>query len=101
VVVVVTPQAVDVQGDASGLGKALQAVGDHLSAELAEVLALEAQVNDAVGSVGKIDYGAGEGLVERSIGVAKAGDAGQSTEGFGKGSADSNADVFGSVVVVN
>lgn len=35
VVVVITAQAVDVQGDASGLSKALQAMGDHLGAELA------------------------------------------------------------------
>ncbi len=42
VVVVVTAQAVNVQGDASGLSKALQAVRDHLAAELAQHLALEA-----------------------------------------------------------
>lgn len=101
VVVVVAPQAVDVQGDAGGLGKALQAVGDHLAAELAEVLALEAQVDDGVRAVGEIDDGAGEGLVERGVGIAEAGDAGEGTEGLGKGGADGDAAVLGSVVVVN
>lgn len=63
VVVVVTAQAVDVQGDTSGLSKALQAMGDHLAAELAQHLALEAQVDNGVGAVGQIDDGAREGLV--------------------------------------
>lgn len=101
VVVVVAPQAVDVQGDTGGLGKALQAVGDHLAAELAEVLALEAQVDDGVRAVGEIDDGAGEGLVERGVGIAEAGDAGEGTESLGKGGADGDAAVLGSVVVVN
>lgn len=101
VVVVIAPQAVDVQGDAGGLGKALQTVGDHFAAELAEVLALEAQVDNGVGSVGEIDDGAGEGLVQRGVGIAEAGDAGEGTEGLGKGGADGDAAVFGSVVVVN
>lgn len=100
-VVVVTAQAVDVQGDAGSLGKALQAVGDHLTAELAEVLALEAQVDDGVGSVGQIDDSAGESLVERGVGIAEAGDASEGTEGLGEGGADGDAAVFGSVVVVN
>lgn len=101
VVVVVTAQAVDMQGDASGLSKALQAMGDHLAAELAQHLALEAQVDNGVGAVGQIDDGAREGLVQRGVGVAEAGDASQRAEGFGKGGADGEAAVFGSVVVVN
>jgi hypothetical protein len=91
VVVVVAPQAVDVQGDARGLSKALQAVGNHLAAEL----------TDSIGSVGEIDNGAGEGLVEGSVGIAEAGDAGEGTEGLGEGGADGDAAVFGGVVVVN
>lgn len=101
VVVVVAAQAVDVQRDARGLGKALQAVGDHLAAEIAELLALEAQVDDGVGPVGEVDDGAGEGLVEGGVGIAEAGDAGEGAEGLGKGGADGDAAVFGGVVVVN
>lgn len=101
VVVVVAAQAVDVQRDARGLGKALQAVGDHLAAEITELLALEAQVDDGVGPVGEIDDGAGEGLVERGVGIAEAGDAGEGAEGLGEGCADGDAAVFGGVVVVN
>lgn len=101
VVVVVAAQAVDVQRDACGLGKALQAVGDHLAAELAEHLALEAQIDDGVRSVGQIDDSAGEGLVEGGVGIAEAGNAGEGAEGLGKGGADGDAAVFGGVVVVN
>lgn len=101
VVVVVAPQTVDVDGEASGLSKALYAVGDHLRAELAEELALEAQFDNGVRSVGEVDDGAREGLVQRGVGVAETGDAGQGAEGFTKGVADGEAAVFGSVVVVN
>lgn len=101
VVVVVTAQAVDVQRDASGLSKALQAVRDHLAAKLAQHLALEAKVDNGVGAVGQIDDGARESLVQRGVGVAEAGDASQGAEGFGKGGADGEAAVFGGVVVVN
>ncbi|KAH6611547.1 hypothetical protein Trco_001567 [Trichoderma cornu-damae] len=101
VVVVVAPQAVDVQGDAGGLGEALQAVGDHLCAELAEELAPEAQVDDGVGPVGEVDDGSREGLVQGRIGIAEAGDAGRGAQGPGKGGADGDAAVLGGVVVVN
>lgn len=101
VVVVVAAQAVDVQSDARTLRKALQAVGDHLAAQLSEKLALQAQVDDAVGAVREIDDGAGEGLVERGVGVSEAGDAGERAEGLVEGVAEGDADVFGGVVVVD
>lgn len=100
-VVVVAAKAVDVQRDARGLGKALQTVGNHLAAEIADLLALEAQVDDGVRSVGEINDGAGEGLVEGGVRIAEAGDAGEGTEGLGEGGADGDAAVFGGVVVVN
>lgn len=100
-VVVITTDAVDVHGDAGGLGEALQAVRHHLGAQLAEPLALEAQVDDAVGTVGEIDNGAGEGLVEGSVGGTEAGEAGGGAEGLGEGVAQSDAAVLGGVVVVD
>lgn len=63
VVVVVAAQAVDVHGDAGALREAVQAVGDHLAAEVADLLAAEAQLADAVGAVGEVDDGAREGFV--------------------------------------
>lgn len=101
VVVVVAVEAVDVEGDAGALGEALEAVGDHLAAQLAEELALEANVDDAVGAVGEVDDGAREGLVEGSVGVAVAREAGGRAESLSEGDAEGDADVFGRVVVVN
>lgn len=89
------------QRDTGTLGETLHAVGDHLGAELAEELALQAKVDDAVGAVGEVDDGAGEGLVERSVGIAEAGKTGRSTEGLGKGVTEGNADILGGVVVIN
>ena len=83
------------------LSKALKAVRNHLGAESTEPLALQAEVNDAVRTVGKIDDSAREGLIERSVGVAETSETGGCTEGLGEGVTKSDADIFGGVVVVN
>lgn len=101
VVVVVAADAVDMHGEARGLGEALQAVRHHLGAQAAEPLALEAEVDDAVRAVGQIDDGAAEGLVEGSVGVAEAGEAGGGSEGAEKSRAEGDAAVFSRVVIVN
>ena len=81
VVVVVAAYAVNVQCCAAGLGKALQAVGNHLAAQVADLLAAQAQVTDAVGAVGEVYYGAREGFVEGAVGGAEAGEACGCVEG--------------------
>lgn len=58
-VVIVTVEAVDVHRNSGTLSEALQTVGNHFSAELAEPLSLQTEVDDAVGTVGKINDGAG------------------------------------------
>jgi hypothetical protein len=72
VVVVVAVQAVHVHGDAGALREAVQAVRDHLAAQVAELLAAQAQVADAVGAVGEVDDGAREGFVQRAVGGSEA-----------------------------
>lgn len=101
VMVVLAAQAVDVQSDTGSAGKGLEAVGDHLGGKVADALAAEAEVDDAVGAVREVDNGAREGLVERAVGGAEAGDADRSAEGGMEGVAKSNADVLGCVVVVD
>lgn len=100
-VVIVPPEAVYVQGDAPGLGEALEAVGDHLAAQVANLLALQAQVDDREGPVGQVDDGARQGLVERAVGVAEARETRRGAERGGEGVAQGYADVFGCVVVVD
>jgi hypothetical protein len=72
VVVVVAVQAVDVHGDARALSEAVQAVRDHLAAEVADFFAAQAQVADAVGAVREVDDGAREGFVQRAVGGSEA-----------------------------
>lgn len=100
-VVIVAPQAVDVQSHPGALRKALQAVRNHLGAQLPQPLALQPQVNHAVGTVGQVDDGAGKGLVQRRICVSEPGDAGQTPECLVEGVSESNAAIFSGVVVVN
>ena len=100
-VVIIPPQAIHMQGHTSGLRKALQAVRDHLGAEVADLFAPQSQVDNAVGPVREIDYRPAEGLVERGVGVSEAREARGRAEGAGEGVAQRDADVFGGVVVVD
>lgn len=54
--VVESTETVDMHSDAGTLREALETVGDHLAAQVTNLLALEAELNDAVGSVRNIDH---------------------------------------------
>ena len=81
VVVVVAVQAVHVHGDAGALREAVQAVRNHLAGQVADLLAAQAEVTDAVGAVGEVYYGAREGFVEGAVGGAEACEAGCGVKG--------------------
>lgn len=101
VVVVVAAYAVHVQCCAASLGKALQAVGDHLAAQVAQLLPLQPQVGDAVGTVAQVDDGARQSLVEGRVGVAEACKTGRALQGVLEGGAQGKEGVLGGVVVVD
>ena len=100
-VVIVTPKTVNVERYTRTLGETLEAVGNHLGAELAKPLALEAEVDNGVGSVGEIDNRTGEGFVEGSVSVSEASETCGSSKGFGKGVSEGDANILSSVVVID
>lgn len=55
VVIVVTAYAVNVEGGARRLRKALEAVRDHLAAQIANLFPLKTQLNDAIWPVRQVD----------------------------------------------
>jgi hypothetical protein len=55
VVIIITVSTTNMQRHTRSLGKALQTVRDHLSAEIADLLALEAEVNDCPRPAGEIN----------------------------------------------
>lgn len=89
------------QCDASTLCKALQAVRHHLCAELPKPFPLQPEIDNAKGAIRKVDDRTGQGLIERSVGVAETGDTGEISERLAKGIAESDAAVFGGVMVVD
>jgi hypothetical protein len=101
VVVVVAAYAVHVQCSAASLGKALQAVGNHLAAQVAQLLPLQPQVGDTVGAVAEVDDGARQSLVEGRVGVAEACKAGGALQSVLEGGAEGKEGVLGGVVVVD
>lgn len=94
-VVVVAADAVYVHRNAGALREAVQAVGNHLTAKVSDLLAAQAEFADAVRAVREVDDGAREGLVEGAVGGAEAGEAGGCVEGGFEG-LDSRclADIF-------
>jgi hypothetical protein len=100
-VVVVTVKTVNMQRNTSTLGKALETMRYHLGAELAKPLSLQTEINNTVGTVGKIDDRARQGLVKGSIGVAETGETSRSAESLSEGITKGDADIFGGVVVIN
>ena len=101
VVIILPPETVNVQRDPRRLRKALQAVRQHLAAQVANLLAPQAEVDDAKGAVRQVDHRPGQGLVEGRVGGAEAGQARGDAEGGGEGAAEGDAAVFGRVVVVD
>lgn len=101
VVIVLATKTVDMKCYTGTLGETLENMGNHLGAELAKPLALQAELDDAVRPVGEIDHGAGEGLVKGSVSVSVASETGGSSESLGEGVAQGDADIFGSVMIID
>jgi len=73
--IVIPPNTIHMHRDPRSLGERHEAMGQHFAAQVADLLALEAEVHDAEGAVGEVDDGAGEGFVEGAVGGAEAGEA--------------------------
>ena len=96
-VIVLSPDDINVQRDSSTLSETLQYVGDHLCAQVAKFLSSEhrrlgrvggigsAEVGHEKGPVREVDYGAGKGFVEGSVSRAKASEASGGFESLFKG----------------
>lgn len=101
VVVVEAAQAVDVQRDAGGLGEALEAVRDHLAAQVANLLALQAELDDSEGPVRQVDHGPRQRLVQRRVRRAEPRQPRRRAQRLRERVPQGDADVFGGVVVVD
>jgi hypothetical protein len=100
-VVVASLQDIYVHGDSGVLSKRLENVRDHLAGKLSNHLTLQSQVDGGTGTVGKINDGAGQSLVEGSVAVSETLDPNDGTEGLLEGGSESEGAVFGGMVVVN
>lgn len=100
-VVVVAVCAANVQGHFGGLREALQPMGDHLGAQVADLLAAEAQVDDGPRTAREVDHSPREGLVERGIAAAEAGEGLAGTEGFCERRAEGEEGILRGVVIVD
>jgi len=101
VVIVISIGAANVKSHISSLSETLQAVCDHLSTQVANLLALEAEVDHGPRTAGEINNGPGKSLIERRITTTEAGERLAGTEGFGECCAEGEEGIFCGVVVVN
>jgi hypothetical protein len=89
------------QGDACGLCEACQRMWHHLGTQLADFLALQPEVDDAVGATGDVDYGPGEGFVERCVAATESDERKAKAEGASKSGAEGKKGIFCGVVIVD
>lgn len=101
VVVVITVCAADVEGDTGSLCEALQAVRDHLGAQIADLLALEAEINNRPGPTGEIDDSPGKRFVEGRVAASEPLEGLACAECLCEGLAESEECIFCCVVVVD
>lgn len=71
VVVIVAISAANVQGHPGRLRKALQSMRDHLRAQVADLLALEAQIDHRPRPTREVDHRPRERLVERGVAASE------------------------------
>ena len=83
------------------LGKTMKHMGNHLCAQIPDLLAGEGQFDDGVGTVGQVNDAEAEGFVEGDVGGSVASEADGGAEGGFEGGAEGDGDVFGGVVVVD
>lgn len=100
-VIILSPQTIDMQRHARGLRKALQSVRYHLRTQVANLLSLEPEVYYGERPVGEVDYGAGQCFVQGRVGVAEAREPRAGAEGGFECGSESEECVFGGVVVVD
>lgn len=94
-------QTIHMQRDARRLREALHTMRDHLSAQIANLLAPQTQLHDRAGPVAQVHDGARQRLVQRAVGGAEARHAHGQAQCLAEDGAERDADVFSGVVVVN
>jgi len=72
-VVIIPVRAPNVQSDIRRLRETVQAMRDHLRAQIADLLAPEADVNHGPGARGEVDDSPREGFVEGGVAATEAG----------------------------
>mgnify|MGYP001369130697 CR=1 FL=1 len=100
-VVVLSPQNVDMESASRSDGERVEDVGDHLARQISNFLSLETELCDTVGSRADVDDCAGEGLVEGGISVTVALDSADFPKGLFESSSEGNGAVLCGVVVVD
>lgn len=100
-VVVVPVLTLDMQRHTRRLREALQPMHHHLRAEIADLLAREAEVDHRVRPVRQVNHRPAERLVERGVAAAEAHDRLAVAEASVEGRAERQEYVFGRVVVVD
>ena len=100
-VVVISIGAANVKSHISSLSETLQAVCDHLSAQVTNLLALEAEIDNGPRTAGEINDGPRKRLIEGRITTTETGERLARTEGFGECCAEGEEGIFCGVVVVD
>ena len=100
-VIIVAIEIFNVQAHTAIASERLEKLFEQLSVHVANLVAIEADIPDEIGSLTKIDSGPAQRLVHWQIGVAVAGNTSKITERLFDRLANDNASIFNSMVTIN
>jgi hypothetical protein len=99
--IILSPQTIDMQRRPTRLRKALQTMRNHLAAQIANLLPPQPQINHTIRPVRQINHSPRQRLVQRRIRVPKAREPRRPVQRRLERRANGQKGVFGRVVVVN
>lgn len=100
VVIIIPPQAIDMHRNTRMQRKAFQAMRQHLTAQISNLLPLCPEINNRVWSITQIHHRSRQSLVQWGIGISKSCQAGGRLQSRFEGLSERYTGVFGGVMVV-
>ena len=100
-VVIIAIHTSHMQRDTSGLCETRKCVWHHLSAQLADFLPLQSEIDHAMRSARDVDDGPRESFVERCVAATKPNEGETKAKGTGKSGPEGKECIFCGVMVVD
>jgi hypothetical protein len=99
--IILPPNIINMQRHAGALGKALQAVWNHLGTKVSYLLSFQGHVDNRIWAIGKVDNSTGESFVEGCVCITETGETCRGPECRLEGLTKRDKCVFSRMVIIN